>query len=209
MAHVREAVVRQPWVLVAYAWVMYMAVFSGGRWIRGQLVEAGREFWKGGGVVEGMDGGNGGTGELCEGGGVLERREWERFGLSFFYFDGEEDGEDIKAEFKRRLGDADALLTAEQRRDVVEEAKEIFSRSVLLVEELDELLATPLVSTRTKSQPEKPAKVGKVKNEAETTLSLPVVTRRIRWINSPGIAGLAVVLSCVSWYAFSHAGIWG
>jgi len=33
-----------PHLLLAYAWVMYMAIFSGGRWIRQQLADAGSDF---------------------------------------------------------------------------------------------------------------------------------------------------------------------
>ncbi|KAK1821791.1 hypothetical protein LTR12_003840 [Friedmanniomyces endolithicus] len=34
----------RPHTLIAYAWVMYMAIFSGGRWIRQLLADAGPEF---------------------------------------------------------------------------------------------------------------------------------------------------------------------
>ncbi|KAK1030539.1 hypothetical protein LTR33_017079, partial [Friedmanniomyces endolithicus] len=34
----------RPHTLIAYAWVMYMAIFSGGRWICQQLAHAGPEF---------------------------------------------------------------------------------------------------------------------------------------------------------------------
>ncbi|TKA76709.1 hypothetical protein B0A55_03934 [Friedmanniomyces simplex] len=34
----------RPHILIAYGWVMYMAIFSGGRWIRQQLADAGPEF---------------------------------------------------------------------------------------------------------------------------------------------------------------------
>ena len=91
--HMRQAVSAKPYLLVAYAWVMYMAVFSGGRWIRGQLVGAGEGFWRG------VEVGDGDSGEE-EG-----KRGLEAAGLSFWHFVGEEDGEDIKREFKRRVVD--------------------------------------------------------------------------------------------------------
>ncbi len=45
LAHIRYSVARRPHVLIAYAWVFYMALFSGGRWIRAQLHGAGERFW--------------------------------------------------------------------------------------------------------------------------------------------------------------------
>ncbi|KAI1767494.1 hypothetical protein GGR53DRAFT_526729 [Hypoxylon sp. FL1150] len=47
VAHIRKAVTARPHVLLAYAWVLYMALFSGGRFIRASLerVDAGSPFW--------------------------------------------------------------------------------------------------------------------------------------------------------------------
>ncbi|KAJ9638898.1 hypothetical protein H2199_006758 [Coniosporium tulheliwenetii] len=116
--HMREAVTSRPHLLVAYAWVMYMAVFSG----------------------DGVGHGHGDEEEEEEEG----EKGLEKAGLSFWHFVGEEDGEDIKREFKRRLEGAETVFTAKERRQVVEEAVEIFRRSLLLVEELDGLLSTPV-----------------------------------------------------------------
>jgi len=58
-------------------------------------------------------------------------------GLSFFDFDGDEDGEDIKREFKKRIAEADGLLTEREKEDIIEEAKEIFRFMVELVNEMD------------------------------------------------------------------------
>lgn len=207
--HIRQAVARKPWVLVAYAWVMYMAVFSGGRWIRAQLVEAGEAFWSAPGKPDSAGVRECEAATMGEAAGVLEQRKWEELGISFFHFDGDEDGEDIKADFKRRLGEAEALLTVEQRQDVVEEAKEIFRRSVLLVEELDELAATPPSLTKIGSLAERTFNAVPARKDETTVLSRLVLTARTRWFNAPKVAGLAVVLSCASWYALSHAGMWG
>lgn len=45
ISHIKRSVDRQPLVLLAYAWVLYMALFAGGRFIRGSLENAGPEFW--------------------------------------------------------------------------------------------------------------------------------------------------------------------
>ncbi|KAK0257418.1 hypothetical protein LTR02_007409 [Friedmanniomyces endolithicus] len=92
----------RPHTLIAYAWVMYMAIFSGGRWIRQQLADAGPEFE-----------------------------------LSFLYFDGDEDGEDLKRDFKAGLARAEGLLSGQEREEVVEEAQALFDRCIALVAVLD------------------------------------------------------------------------
>ncbi|KAF2233398.1 heme oxygenase-like protein, partial [Viridothelium virens] len=120
VARIDEEVEMKPWVLVAYAWVMYMAIFSGGRWVRQQLMDAGPGFW-------------------CHADGEAEdEQEWK--GLAFLNFEGDEDGEDIKSEFKRRLASAEEVFDEEQRGDIVEEAKAIFTRCIGLVGELDDML---------------------------------------------------------------------
>ncbi|KAM7194798.1 hypothetical protein V8F20_007818 [Naviculisporaceae sp. PSN 640] len=45
VSHIERSVERHPHVLLAYAWVLYMALFAGGRFIRGSLESAGAEFW--------------------------------------------------------------------------------------------------------------------------------------------------------------------
>lgn len=105
----------KPHTIVAYTWVFYMALFNGGRWIRDQLQGAGPEFWAGPGQESEMD---------C---------------LSFWDFDGEEDGEDIKADFKRRIEETSGFLSAREQEDIVAEAVQIFQMSQKLVERLDDL----------------------------------------------------------------------
>lgn len=183
-AHIRKAVAQKPHVLVAYAWCYYMAVFSGGRWIRSELMKAGEGFWRGGEKRAGSDVPLG------------------EAGLSFFSFPGTEDGEDIKAGFKERLAAAEDLFTAQEREEVVAEASEIFKYSTNLVRELDELLAT--------SQ-EKLAAVeaaGKDKEKAEEVERAMVrVQRRPRaWLRRPEVTGMVVALSCVAWFAVYHMG---
>ncbi|KAK3697844.1 hypothetical protein LTR37_017235 [Vermiconidia calcicola] len=113
----------KPHVLIAYGWVMYMAIFSGGRWIRQQFTNAGTEFWTP------QPGGMQGEQEKVHSSGLP--------GFTFLFFEGEQDGEDIKAEFKARLAEADSLLTQDQRQDVIDAAQRLFEDCIALVEILD------------------------------------------------------------------------
>lgn len=122
-AHIKRQVVDQylakPHVLVAYTWIMYMAIFSGGRWIRQQLASAGPEFW---GAVS--------ADEKAAGQGIP--------GFSFLSFPtSSQDGEDIKAEYKTRLAEAERLLTPAEREDVVDAAKLLFEQCIDIVHFLD------------------------------------------------------------------------
>jgi len=81
---------------------MYMAIFSGGRWIRQQLADAGPDFE-----------------------------------LAFLSFDGDEDGEDLKRDFKAGLARAEEMLSPQERQEVVEEAQALFGRCIALVAVLD------------------------------------------------------------------------
>ncbi|KAK5136945.1 hypothetical protein LTR08_001452 [Meristemomyces frigidus] len=119
---IRATVSAKPHVLVAYAWVMYMAVFSGGRWIRMQFDGAGLEFWTGKT--------NSILSEKQDGSSSLP-------GYTFLSFPGAVDGEDIKKDFKSRLAETEALLTEEERDEVVEAAQELFDHCIQLVGELD------------------------------------------------------------------------
>lgn len=112
--HMKDVIAAKPHVLVAYMWVMYMALFNGGRYLRAQLLEA-RTAW---------------TSEAKEKSSKAENA------LSFWFFEGDQDGEDVKNLFKLRLSEVDRMLTSEQKRDVIEETKEIFVRCACVVEEL-------------------------------------------------------------------------
>ena len=61
--------------------------------------------------------------------------------LNFFTFDGSQDGDGIKHDFKARLSEMEVLLKPEERLDIVHEAQDIFVHCALLVEELDDIVA--------------------------------------------------------------------
>ncbi|KAK0643096.1 hypothetical protein B0T16DRAFT_312945, partial [Cercophora newfieldiana] len=131
LAHTKRSVAKNPHVLLAYAWVLYMALFSGGRMIRASLEEPGHSFWdrKADPVAP--------SGRACEK-PVFDR---EGLPLSFFRFATPEDGEDLKAEFKKRLGEAEAQLSPDEINEIVQEAVCIFDNMMLLVTQLDGVCA--------------------------------------------------------------------
>ncbi|KAI5368130.1 Putative hem oxygenase [Septoria linicola] len=124
MRDLRKRIRDQPHVLIAFAWVFYMAVFSGGRWIRSQLSKSGTDFW------------TSGTLDLQPGKGEKAARI-DVPGYTFLSFDGDQDGEDSKAAFKARLAEAEVILSEEEQADIVEVAQELFARCNDLVRELD------------------------------------------------------------------------
>ena len=124
--HITQQARSRPHILIAYGWVLYMAIFSGGRWIRGELVGVGEDFWSANQPPKV---------ELQEQEGMLEN--FETLGLSFWFHPGQRDGEDINKEFRLRLRDGDHILTASQRKDIVKEGSQIFDWCSALVEELD------------------------------------------------------------------------
>lgn len=87
-----------------------MALFSGGRYLRSQLRSSGLF----GDVNINMD-----------------------KGLSFWAFDGTEDGEDLKRDFKARVMRLEAQLTHEERVEIVSEGVEIMRGLVEVVGELE------------------------------------------------------------------------
>ncbi|KAI9820987.1 MAG: heme oxygenase [Thelocarpon impressellum] len=121
-AHIHAAITERPHVLLAYAWVLYMALFAGGRHLRAQLLRPGPDFWTSSTKPQ-------------------PSAEVPPPGLALFHFPGPVDGEDLKASFRARFAAAAAHLTPEERGDVVVEAGEIFRRCIALVEELDAVVA--------------------------------------------------------------------
>ncbi|KAJ9157068.1 Heme oxygenase-like protein [Coniochaeta hoffmannii] len=126
VSHIRRSAVKRPHVLLAYAWVLYMALFSGGRFIRATLECAGRAdgFWTDG------------------------QRRAEAVPvhgpLDFFHFPTPQDGEDLKHEFKQRLADVGGLLTEDEREDIVREAVCIFENLILVINQLDDVCHTKM-----------------------------------------------------------------
>jgi len=167
IAHTKQSVEKNPHVLVAYAWVLYMALFSGGRYLRAALKAAGglgQGFWdrepspvRPHIITRDVQALQDSEVELAKPTGVWSSRISGRGraksrsdsdipkvtpGLLFFEFIGDDDGEDIKLEFKRRIKQAELLLTQGEKDDIIAEAQVIFSFMLELVGELDVLMET-------------------------------------------------------------------
>lgn len=182
-AHIRKSVGHKPHVLIAYAWCFYMAVFSGGRWIRGELVKAGPDFW-----ASGADAGS------RDPGATLTEK-----GLSLWSFPGTHDGEDIKAAFKERLLEAELLFTPDERVDVIEEAKTIFKLCAGLVHELDGMLGTDLEQLKRvkMAPPHGHQPHGKSEQSDGVTPKKSHQAART-WLPRPEVTGAALALGCVA-----------
>lgn len=172
--HIRRTVNDKPWTLVSYAWCFYMAVFSGGRWIRGGLLNAGPDFWS------------------------ADKSNLPERGLSFWHFPGAHDGEDIKAEFKTRLAAAETLFTPDERVDIIEEAKNIFQLCAGLVHELDELVAADSGAVKPESPlPRDEQPLGEKKTERVAHMgSVGSGGVLVRFLRSPELTGSIVALAC-------------
>ncbi|KAK3501644.1 hypothetical protein B0T13DRAFT_463932 [Neurospora crassa] len=129
--HIKQSVGESPPVLLAYAWVLYMALFSGGRILRSSLEKAGPEYWK--------------TkcdpimpfGKACAYPDKSHATAPMSQRLRFFHFNTSQDGEDLKREFKRRLVEAEDLLTTSERARIVHESVYVFEHMLALVSQLD------------------------------------------------------------------------
>ncbi|RYP01163.1 hypothetical protein DL764_006286 [Monosporascus ibericus] len=133
--HINQATETRPHVLTAYAWVLYMALFSGGRIIRSTLQSVPPDFWVPASAAHHQSASRTGPGvaAAAAGGGPLH----------FFSFASTpDDGEELKTTFKQRLVESEALLTGAEREDVVQEARNIFGFMVRLVTELDNVCDT-------------------------------------------------------------------
>ncbi|KAF3039235.1 heme oxygenase [Didymella keratinophila] len=182
--HIRKSVNEKPWTLVAYAWCFYMAVFSGGRWIRAGLLRAGDGFW---------------PPQTPEDGAPLAER-----GLSFWHFPGLHDGEDIKAEFKLRLEEAEHLFTDDQRVDVIEEAKNVFQLCVEVVYELDDMVGLSRAASDPGENPQ-PQVAKESPSEKQPPIERPATPRHMldptksltALLRRPEITSSLVALGCL------------
>ncbi|KAH8664076.1 hypothetical protein BX600DRAFT_290851 [Xylariales sp. PMI_506] len=116
--HIRESVQERPHVLLAYAWVLYMALFSGGRFIRATLAGVDPTFWT-----------------------SNDPDRDSNPPVAFFTFDVA-DSDELKLTFKKRLVESENLLTPEERSDIVAEGTHIFEFMINVVSELDSVCGT-------------------------------------------------------------------
>ncbi|KAM0258778.1 hypothetical protein ACHAQJ_003620 [Trichoderma viride] len=146
ISHIKQTVHAKPHVLVAYSYNLFMALFAGGRFIRAALENVGDEFWKA--VPAPIKP----TMQPCESNSAatsplelvndssevsLDPHDKSSLPLRFWRFDSENDGEDLKQEYKERLLRWENKLTTEERDDIIQESVVILESIGLIVGQLD------------------------------------------------------------------------
>ncbi|KAI1266502.1 heme oxygenase-like protein [Xylariaceae sp. FL1019] len=136
LGHIISSTQKSPHILIAYGWVLYMALFAGGRFIRAALEDTSPDFWKtrfshrtAHHVLP-----------LCPLGpdSCTAPRPF-----SFYHFNAKTaNGDDLKQAFKKRLLESESLLTDSERSDIVREAINIFDFMLQIVSELDDVCDT-------------------------------------------------------------------
>lgn len=133
VTHIHESISVKPHLYLSYTWVLYMAIFSGGRYIRAKLSSAGEDFWANTPPVE--------SGENEYGRGGAEVEGLEKWPLSFWNFSGSSDGEDLKADYKSRVGEIERVLTMKEREEIITEAVEIMKRLLQIIRKIEVTVA--------------------------------------------------------------------
>ncbi|KAL8695719.1 MAG: hypothetical protein Q9201_007975 [Fulgogasparrea decipioides] len=121
--HIQISLTQKPHLLSAYTWIFYMALFSGGRYIRSKLR----------------------AGLTPPNPSLPQRRLDELSGLSFWNFPGDADGEDLKIDFKNRVAALSATLTEEERSDIIKEGVQIMVFLTDVVREVSETVPTQAI----------------------------------------------------------------
>ncbi|PHH83310.1 hypothetical protein CDD82_2280 [Ophiocordyceps australis] len=162
--HIRHTCAQRPHVIIAYSYIMFMALFSGGRFVRATLESPGEKFWQS--ELSSLQLENEGTRTKATSQGQLDAmstaasergvsststclstspsmlQSSAKLPLSLFYFDSEMDGEDLKREFKKRLAESECELTTREKHDIVQESLCIFENVISVVGQLDIMCAT-------------------------------------------------------------------
>lgn len=141
----------KPHLIIAYIYVWYMAVLSGGQYILKTLKSVDPRFW-----------------------GHEFSSSTEDAGFSFLSADPS-----IRDRLRRKLQEAEALLSAEQRAEVVEETELIYELTIRLVDDVESFLRDQLpVTTHERGR----QKVGVTKEEdglgQDATTAAPLLPGR-------------------------------
>ncbi|EFY91816.1 hypothetical protein MAC_02101 [Metarhizium acridum CQMa 102] len=177
VSHIKRAIKNKPHVLLAYSYIMYMALFAGGRFIRATLESAGKEFWDTTASSAIPTTSRPSQDDFADGTQNHQTETWPRrshgcLPLRFFHFDTPEDGEDLKRDYKQKLADCDATLSYQEKHDIVQEAICIFENLVLVVAQLDTVVATGPI----KPPADSPTSV----ESAASTIKHPLMLLRFR-----------------------------
>lgn len=120
---VEDHIQHRPYLALAYAWSMYLALFNGGRYLHRSLAAAGPQFW-----FNDQDVADAGI-----------------TALSFWHFDAASESDpgadQLKIQFKANFDAAASMLTKAEEEEVVEEAQGLFKLCMDLVCYLDGVTA--------------------------------------------------------------------
>ncbi|KAL1856368.1 hypothetical protein Daus18300_010740 [Diaporthe australafricana] len=157
LAYIEETIDSRPHLLLAYAYSLYLALLSGGSYIRAELMYLRAGFWLT--VPEPIRPGmvpctreysepesSGRQSTFEHDSKLAAEDESITLPLSFFDFDpplGRENprqqAKDLKAEFKRRFAHAEQVLSDSEKLDIIAESVAVFEHLEAVVEQLDEV----------------------------------------------------------------------
>lgn len=164
--HIRDSVTAKPHLLLSYAYSLYLALLSGGTYIRMELLCLKPEFWQATpspikpNMVEcrpqhvdsaadpRSHGISGHDSPQLHGAASNESRDAKKIPLEFLDFDPplgdnpRQQAKELKAAFKRRFAEAEQLLAEPERNDIVKETAAIFHSLEEVVGQLDVMFGT-------------------------------------------------------------------
>lgn len=170
--HIRDTVNAKPHLLLAYAYCLYLALLSGGSYIRTELMYLKSDFWQetptpimpnmveckpSSGPKKSRRRSSSTVEDDTNPHGLARHDPAVKVPLEFLDFDpplGEnprQQTKELKAEFKRRFAGAEHLLADLERKDIVGESNAIFSSLEGVVDQLDHIFATVPASPTAKS----------------------------------------------------------
>lgn len=118
-----EQIYEKPYLLLAHAWVFYLAIFSGGKYMKASLHMSFQNAW---------------LQQLEEGD---KTRPCADTYLRFWTFGNSvQESEEIRSNFKKRFKEVAKTLSIEQREEVVDEARGIMDSLFGIIQELGVLL---------------------------------------------------------------------
>lgn len=170
LAHIKETVDGKPHLLLAYAYSLYLALLSGGSYIRTELMYLRAEFWLAvpDPIRPGMlpctreldgepeklrrhshyESDSGSHGLAGEDPSVTLPLSFLDFDTPLGHENPRQQAKELKAEFKRRFANAEQSLTDSERRDIIAESVAIFEHLEAVVGQLDEICGSGAGVTR-------------------------------------------------------------
>lgn len=138
-SHIQRSIEQRPHVLIAYSYILFMALFAGGRYMRATFESAGDEFWQ---RTPSKIKSAGPKSEIESLDSDAQPAAGYQFPLGFFHFATPADGEDLRRQFKEYLLEAEQDLSHSEKDEIVQEAVCIFDHMELLVAQLDQICGT-------------------------------------------------------------------